>query len=145
MILLKLQLASLSKTKVPNYPMWVDQFMFGKDTKTKSIFTASEILSESHEHGKETCQVLCGTLSLSLSLLNAYMGFWVGVLGTGGRVHWLSVQGEPSSGVFLRRRSKDEPEGVVTSGGCRVQHTHHLLLDSPHWHSVPLAQSSLPS
>ena len=59
----------------------------------------------------------------------------------GGRVHWLSFQGEPSSGVFLRGRS--ENPGVATSGGSLVQHPHHVLLDSPH--SVQLAQSSVPS
>ena len=56
--------------------------------------------------------------------------FELGVLGTGGRVHWLSFQGKPSSGVFVRGRERWE---MVASCGSWVQHRRDLLLDSAIW------------
>ena len=80
---------------------------------------------------------------LSICVTYLWMGFWVcsGTQLAGGRVHWVSVQGEPGSRMFVRgRRSKGRE--VVSTGGSRVQHLHYVLLDSAH--SLWLTHSSVP-
>ena len=119
---------------------WQTERHFRSCTGNCWVLTLS--LSVELEHGKETCQVLCGTLCLCFSVW--FVSYWLSfyciymnvililelVLGIGGRVHWLSFQREPSSSVFVRGR---ERWAMVASCGCWVQHLWDLLLDSAQW------------